>query len=147
MFEELDSYIPPCPNSLGVEGHGEGLKYQNNAYYYRTAKPIPKNKPAVLKWEGNWCSRQHGDVEYIIVAFNGKKFVVIEHEYPGSLQLKFKRVKNLSCEKAISLSKEIFEKNKLRFYTSCKHCKGNVIVLEDKQPKDVCLDCFRKGKA
>jgi len=30
----LTNFIPACPNSPGIEGHGEGVEYEGRTYYY-----------------------------------------------------------------------------------------------------------------
>ena len=144
----ISEIIPLHKSCVGQEGCGEGLRYNDNNYYYINERSIPKNKPALLTWEGHWGGRQHGDKEHIIVAWNGKAFVVLEHVYPGHAREKFREYKGVSCLAAIDKRQKNDEENKrwLDNLPKC-HCGRPAILFDDKQPAGVCLMCFRNIKS
>ena len=75
-METVNASIKACPRCPGTEGHGEGLMYGGDDYYYREGKEIPKTKAASLRNESNFLGRVHGEVNHVIVAWNGKNFSV-----------------------------------------------------------------------
>ena len=71
-------YKPPTLSRKGIEGCGESVLYKKHLFFYRSEKAIPRNgKIAFVKREGGW---NHGttptDVEFLALAWNGKKFSV-----------------------------------------------------------------------
>ena len=141
LLETVMPSIEPWASGPGVEGHGEGISYKDKCYYYRDGKRIPKNKVASLMWEGNWCSRIHGDKEYVYLAWNGKSFTILSHEYSY-----IRKYNKMLPEDAILLKerelKKIEEDNKK--LPKCKKCGKIAIVLEEEQDDKECLICFNK---
>jgi len=134
--------IPPVPNSPGIQGHGEGLDIDGQTFFYRVGKLIPRNEVAILKWEGNFWGREHGDVEFIAVCFENDELIVLgRDEKAGAL----KRFTSLLISDAIALKQHEDREcqRKIDEALKCK-CGNVVIVLYDGQKKDECLDCFRK---
>jgi len=148
ILEELYPCIDPCPNEPGIEGHGEGVKYKDKYYYYRVGRRIPKNKVSSLMYEGGYAGRVHGERDYIIVAWNGKAFVVLKVSGEGFIREDMKKFKNKSVEEAIEIVEEAERKQKewRDSFPKCKHCGEFAFVLEDDQPNDVCSECHEKGK-
>lgn len=144
MNINLDTVMPsiePCQSCPGIEGHGEGIKYNNKYYFYRDGKKIPKNKVASLIWQGNYCGRINGDVEYIYVAWNGDSFTVLSHEYSYS-----RKYNKLLPADAILLRQRELKKldEDLAKMPRCKVCNGIAYIFEKDQNKDECLSCFKK---
>jgi hypothetical protein len=135
----------PCKPTKGSTGCGQSLKYGSQFFHYRTPCFIPKDKPAMLMYEGNYCSRQHGDKEYLIVAFNGKNFTVLEHHYPGKAKEAMKRFVGLTNEEAIALVQGEWDERQRQYdeHPKCK-CGGLLIVFHEEQRADECSSCFDK---
>lgn len=92
--------VVPFPSVSGIEGRGNGVKYKDLYYYYGESE-IPKDKPAILKWEGS----VHGDKEWIIIAWDGQKFVFLEHVY-SDVNGMMKKYKGLFAIDAIKKRQE-----------------------------------------
>ena len=140
----LDIVIPTIelhPSGPGVEGHGEGISYNGKSYYYRDGKRIPKNKVASLMWEGNWCGRVHGDKEYIFVAWNGKSFTVLSHEYSY-----IRKYNKMLPEDAILLKERELKRieEDIARMPKCKKCGSIAYVFEEDQKNNECLTCYSK---
>jgi hypothetical protein len=135
----------PVKPSKGSTGCGQSLKYGNQIYHYRSPHFIPKDKPAILMYEGNYCGRVNGDKEYLIVAFNGKNFTVLEHHYPGEAKRAMERFKGLTNEEAIALVQGEWDERQ-REYDAAPKCKCGRLILrfETEQRDDECIACFEK---
>ena len=122
---------------------GQGTEYESNEYHYRAGKIIPKNKAAALRWEGNWFGRSHGEVRYIIVAWNGKDFTVLE-SISGGIRKDMYKYKGISSEQAITLAEKHEKSAKAEWdaVPKCCKCKKPVVVLMKGQPNDICILCF-----
>lgn len=143
---DVHGLIPVCPSRPGLEGHGEGLHYNKKDYYYRHGCRIPKDKIVHLTYEGGYCGRQVGDKEYIIVAWDGKEFSVLEHLY-SDVRLKLDRFKNLTPAMGIDLVRS--EQKKLEEDWARRPkciCGRPLIMFQDDQPKDQCINCYEQSK-
>lgn len=143
----LDCVTPchdPVPNSQGIEGHGEGLEYAGETFWYRVGKHIPKDKPVSVSAEHTWLGRCNGIKEWLILAWNGESFTVLEHVDSG-LREEMKKYKGLSCEEAIEKAKELKRERNAWKETApvCRVCNSYMIVFEDDQPDDLCLKCWK----
>lgn len=156
MFSKVEMTIEAVPNQTGIEGHGEGCYFPPNqkhsqAYYYTVGKNVPKTKAALLKWEGNWSGRQNGDKAWIVVAWNGKDFSVLEHIHHYGTREVFSKYKGMTSEQAIKFAEEAEARRVadhhafMAKFPKCK-CGKVALLLQDDQPKDMCMECFRKGK-
>lgn len=144
-MQVLSELVAPFFSSLGIEGHGEGIKYKNHYYYYRGEKRIPKNKPACLKWEGHWAGRVHGEKEWIIVAWNGQEFILLDHIY-GNINYTMTKYKGLSAIDAIkkTQAEETERQRQLDAMEKCKKCGKPRINFG--QAKGLCVSCDKNFK-
>lgn len=135
----------PVEPGPGNEGCGQALNYNGQFFHYRTPCFIPKDKPAMLMYEGNYCSRQHGDKEYLIVAFNGKSFTVLEHHYPGRAKEAMKRFLGLTNQEAIDLVQGEWDERQ-RQYDAAPKCKCGALLIKflNEQRDDECSSCCEK---
>lgn len=135
----------PCKPTPRSEGCGQCVELDGKWYYYRSPYFIPKDKPALLTWEGNYCSRQNGDKEHLIVAFNGKNFTVLQHVYPGGVKEAMAKYKGLTNEEAVALKHKEMEKAQKEYdaMPKCK-CGRIILIFEEDQRKDECVACFEK---
>lgn len=138
----------PIPSGPGTEGHGEGVKIGGDLYFYRCPFLIPKDKVAVVMWEGNYCGRQRGDREYALLAWDTDAFVVIAQPQAGEVRKAMKRFSDMTPAMAIQKARDDYrEATKwLDDLPPCMGCKRGVIVFDEGQPRNVCLTCFRKQK-
>ena len=140
----LQSYSKAELSNQNQTGCGESLKHANHIFSYRIGKNIPKDRIVSLLWEGNFCGRFTGDKEWIIVAWNGEGFVLLEHVYQNITQ-KLKNYKNFTNEQAVNLLiKEEAVQKFLNEYPKCTKCESIVFKLEDDQPVNICFMCYKK---
>lgn len=145
-MDVIKSSIPPSPNRPGIEGHGEGLTWATGTFYYKTAKHIPKDKPASLVQESCYRGRQNGDKDWIIVAWDGSGFVVLEHVF-SDVRKAMLNYKGLSTLQAIEKAQEKEKKWQEEYdaLPNCKKCDRKAgIIFHDNQPRDICSECFSK---
>ena len=149
-MKKLSIYAKPEPTISGVqEGCGESVLYNDKIYcYYRAGKYIPKNKPALLKWEGGFAGRMHGDKEWLIVCYNEQGELVLLESVYHNPSLYMKKYRGISNSEAIAYSKRISARlQDIRdSFTPCANCGNPVIVLESNQKQDECLTCFNEKK-
>ena len=147
-METVQVKYPAEPATSGSEGCGQGVDYQGKLYFYRTGKDIPKNKVAMLTWEGFYCGNMNGEKEWIIVAWNGKDFTVLEYVF-SNVREEMKKYKGKTPEECIALRTAIVEHDEKKHkewvasLTPCRICGKGVLVLEDDQADDECYDCHR----
>lgn len=147
MLETVQPVHPPSPKTKGVEGCGEGVLYGGDDFFYRAGKHIPKDKVVHLTWEGNWCGRENGEKSYLIVAFNGTDFTVLEHVLYVGVQKSMKRFKGLSCAEAIALvEQEDVERERRDAAMPRCACGGILLLLDNDQPSGICYSCWRESK-
>ncbi len=135
--------VGPCPDSTGIEGHGEGLKFGGQIYFYRVGKWVPKDKVVSLVHEGNWCGRQRGDREWIIVAWDCPDFVVLAHVHSGVSEA-LARFKGLSVAEAVKLVEDemVVRQKEIEKTPKCSKCGRRIIRLEAEQLADECFSCM-----
>lgn len=146
-MKTLTKFIPACPNSPGIEGHGEGVEYDGKTFYYpRAGKSIPKNKVVALKWEGGWAGRQNGDKEYILVCFNEKNELIFLKTIIFDVRKELKLFEGMSSEQAIAKinSDEEAIKKITDSYPKCISCGGQALKFEEDQNPDECISCYNK---
>lgn len=136
--------IDPVKSTAGVEGHGEGVKLDNKHYYYPRGR-IPHDKVVTVRSEDFFCGRLHGDVQYLVLAFNHNAFVILEEHYGAGIKEVLEKYKNLTPPQAIELAleKERKQKADLDSMPKCRKCQRPVLNLDENQPKDVCYTCFQ----
>jgi hypothetical protein len=146
----LQSVYEPVPKGNGSEGHGEGVEYEDTTYYYRVGKYIPKGKVVSLVHEGNFCGRENGEKDYIIVGYIGDDIVLIDTmPYAcGSIRERMKEFKGLSVKECLELiEKERKEKEKeADGLPKCSICGKIALVLESDQGANECGSCYEKRK-
>ena len=138
-LENVMPSVDPIPRSKGNEGCGEGVDYRGKTYYYRVGLRIPKTKVVALKWEGDYCGRVHGEVEYIYVAWNGTSFSVLSHEYFCTT-----KYKGMTTKEAIDFVEAANKKmeDEIAAMPKCK-CGNVVFILEEEQQENECFICCR----
>ncbi len=147
MLSSLSPCNEPIQRTAGSSGLGEGLYYQGKAFYYRVGKHIPKTHVVHLTSEDNYCGRQKGDFEYIIVAWDGTFFVVLDHVFFVGIRDKLKEYKGLSCKEAIALVEARYAK--LQAYVDARPkcaCGHGIILFHDDQRRDECSTCYDKRR-
>lgn len=149
-MKTLNIYAKPEPTiAFQQEGCGESVKYNDKIYCYcRAGKYIPKNKPALLKWEGGFAGRMHGDKEWLIVCYNEQgELLLLEWVYNNPRE-HMKSYTGMSNAEAIAIAKKKEQKlQEIRdSFTPCANCGKPVIVLESNQKQDECLTCFNEKK-
>lgn len=134
--------IPPSPRSTGC---GEGVSYEGHDYYYRVGKRIPKNKISVLKWEGDWGGRVHGEKMYLIIAHDGQDYIVLQHCH-YEVKKYLEKYKNSTPQQAIQKIKDeqIRQENWLKQFPKCE-CGNRIILIGEKQPKNKCYSCWERS--
>ena len=144
-LDTVDIAGSPVKPSQRSEGCGQSVKYGNEFYFYRTPCFIPKNQPVIVRSESGYCGRVHGDVHYLIIAFNGKNFTVLKALFPGETKEAMKKFKGLTNQEAIALVEEEWaeRERQIAAMPKCK-CGAVLIRFEDKQRADECCSCFRK---
>lgn len=134
----------PRPKNNGSLGCGESLKYQSDFYYYKTPCAIPRDKPALLCHEGTFLGRVHGEKNYILVAWNGFEFEVLEHPEAGKTKAATAKYTGLTAKEAIKLggwATTKYECDSERY--PCQYCGDAAIRFFDDQPDGVCSECHR----
>lgn len=136
----------PIPDSPGVEGHGQGLKHDTQTYYYRVGKLVPRDKIVHLTYEGAYMGRVHGEKEYIVVAFDGEQFRVLEHVSYYGVKDVLQKFKGMTNAEAIAAVVAIREEIAAKFAALPKCKCGNQagIIFDERQKKDECLTCMNK---
>jgi len=135
----------PSPHMPGIEGIGQGVEHNHEFYYYHVNKYIPRDRAVAVRSESNYCGRQHGDIGFIIIAWDGEEFRVIERPSPGKVQEKLKKFKGMTAQQAIDLAME--EERKLIAEEAARpKCRGgqNLMLFEKDQRPDECLTCYHK---
>ena len=147
---ELDSLVVggvPSPSAPGTIGCGECLAWQGTGYYYRVGKHVPKDKVVHLTNETNYCGRQRGDFDYIVVAWDGATFRLLEHCYAG-LRRVMEKYKSLTPSEAIAQKQAELAANRAALDAALKcKCGAPVILLDDDQPAGVCCKCFEQSRS
>lgn len=153
-METAKSNIDPCPNAPGVDGHGEGVVCVNSEtgsesqYYYAYAgKRVPRDKAAAVRSEGPPCGRVRGDIDYMIVAFNGTDFTVLESVVTEGIRSAMRKYKGMTAAQSIQLaeSEHKMRQEWIDNLKKCGTCERPVILLVDNQPDDRCARCFSDG--
>lgn len=122
------------------------MTIRGHLYFYETAKFIPKDRVVYVTSEGSYRGRVHGDKDYMIIAWNGTDFTVLEHMLPGELRAAMKKYRGMAPDWAIILQQHIRDEQQaiLDARPKCA-CGKPCIALYDDQPDGVCCECFLKG--
>lgn len=137
----------PMPSEPGRTGRGQSIKWHNGYYYYRIGCYIPKNKAVSLVHESGYCGRQNGDKDWIIVAWNGENFSVLEHVMIG-LRKELSKYKGMTAEEAIDHMEALEAKREdewkkvMEKFPKCVKCGSPFIQLYD----EICCKCLTSGK-
>lgn len=136
---------PPVPRRPGNTGCGESLCYGRIDYHYRVGKHVPRDRVVHLTNESNYCGRQRGDFDYIVVAWDGVAFRLLEHCYDG-LRRVMEKYEKLTPSEAIAKKQSELTENHVALDALVKcGCGQSVLLLDDDQPAGVCFKCFRRG--
>lgn len=146
-FQIVTPSIAPLPNRPRAIGHGEGVEYNGRSYYYMVGKRIPKDKVVAIRWEGDWCGQVNGEVEYLVVVYSGSgnEFLILEQSSKGYIREVMVKYKGREPFEVISFASREAKKRQEAFDSlpKCRLCGDVMIVFEDHQPKDVCLQCWK----
>jgi hypothetical protein len=140
---------PAIPNSSGVEGHGEGVKYKDDYYYYRTGANIPHGKVVAVTCEKNFFSRVRGEKTWLLLvyetAFCTQRNLVVLEEVSEDLKSRLALYKGLTPSQAIERRLDEDAQNAARWESipNCA-CGGKILLLADEQRKDECYICYKK---
>lgn len=145
-LELLTPTIEPVSNSPGILGHGQGIIYDNEYYYYIVGKYIPKHIVTALKSESQYCGRVNGEKEYIIITWDKlqNSFVLLEHHF-YEIKKYLKRYAGKKPDEAIAMRVAELAEIQARYDATpkCK-CGNRIILFYEGQTRDICATCFKK---
>lgn len=130
----------PRPKTNTATGVGECLSYNTGFYYARGTKKLSRTKVEIVRRESFYCGRQRGEIDWLIVAFDGTQFLVLEHVY-SDLKRVLTKYKGLSALEAIERREKELAALTPRHYCSCGR---SAILFEEGQTREECLECYHQ---
>lgn len=135
----------------GYEAQGEYVVYEGREFFAPAGRCIGRDRVVSLRWEGHYCGRVHGEREFILVAFNGTDFTVLEWAQSGHVREALAKYRGMTCAEAITHAQALQDaedRKRAEFQARlprCKVCSQPFIVFEDDLPDGICSrECLEK---